>query len=229
MNQDIEAVETFIFSGSSQSLSRMMEFWPNILGALGVLFVGWLIGLLVEVIILKVSSKLSRFKLGERSGFTKFLKKAGVVHKPSQVVATFLKGYVIIIFFIAATKILNLTKIEEFLNGIFTYIPNLVIALFIILIGIRFGTTVANIVESTLHLAKSHAAKIVAIFAKYIIIIFSVMAAILELKIAEKFVEILFIGFVSMVAISGGLAFGLGGKEIVHQLLEDIRTEKKGK
>ena len=55
------------------------------------------------------------------------------------------------------------------------------------------------------------------------------MSALFQLKIAAGLVQILFTGFIAMIALAGGLAFGLGGKDVVKEFLEDLKNVPRDK
>jgi hypothetical protein len=141
----------------------------------------------------------------------------------SHVVAKGVKGYLIFLFFIEATKVAQLTQIAEFLTKVLNYIPDVIIAIFIMLVGIRIGNTMQILISTSLSFAKSNTANVLGIAAKGTVITFAVLAALSELEIAAILIQTLFIGFVAMLTIAGGLAFGLGGKDVVKELLESIK------
>lgn len=227
MENQIQEIQESILGSTTGVFSNMAEFWPKILGALVVILIGILIGWLVEKAIIKSAKKIKLNVLSSKIGFDHLLEKAKIKSGASVIIGKFFKGYVIFMFMMASAKLLDLYQIADFLNTIIAYIPNLIIALGIVLIGIRFGETTAVIIETTLKVAKSSTAKVVGNIAKYALIFFAVMAALTQLKIANEIVMTLFIGFISMLALGGGLAFGLGGKDLVHDLLEDLRKTKK--
>ena len=82
---------------------------------------------------------------------------------------------------------------------------------------------VSTLIATSLRFAKSSTADALGLVAKYVILIFAALAALSQLQIAEILIQTLFIGFVAMLALAGGLAFGLGGKEVVKELLEAIK------
>ncbi|MBT4936297.1 hypothetical protein HON22_00095, partial [Candidatus Peregrinibacteria bacterium] len=125
----------------------------------------------------------------------------------------------------AASKILELSAISEFLDKVISYIPNVVVALFIVLIGFQLASTIGALVESTLNIMDSAAAKVLGLVAKNIIVLFSILAALIQLNIAEDLVTILFIGVVTMTSLAGGLAFGLGAKDFVADLLKNMNKK----
>ncbi len=197
---------------------------PYILGALGVFVLGYILAEIAARSILRMSEKLKLEVISDKIGLKHFLERAGVKKSPSQVIAKSMKAYLIFIFFIEATKIAQLTEVAEFLATVRGYIPELIIALFIILVGIRIGNTVAVIVETSLSITRSNTARALGIAVKSTVVTFAILAALSQLEIAEILIQILFIGFVSMLALAGGLAFGLGGKDVVKELLEALKN-----
>ncbi|MBT4936519.1 hypothetical protein HON22_01235, partial [Candidatus Peregrinibacteria bacterium] len=97
---EIQEINSTIFSSSSNTLVDILEKWPQILAALGVIAVGYLIMRFMQWLIVKVSKKIFLHTFSERSGFTRFLEKAKVTAAPSEVIANFVGGYVFTLFFL---------------------------------------------------------------------------------------------------------------------------------
>ena len=201
-----------------------IELAPYILGALGVFVLGYILAEMASRAIMRMSEKLRLETIADKLGLKHFLERTGVKKSPSHVIAKSVKAYLIFIFFIEATKIARLTEVAEFLVTIRGYIPQVIIALFIILVGIRIGNTMNLVISTSLSFARTTTASALGLAAKYTMIAFAVLAALSQLEIAEILIQILFIGFVSMLALAGGLAFGLGGKDVVKELLVALKN-----
>ncbi len=213
---------TFL-DASRESLMKIVQVIPDALLALGIIILGWFLGSIASKGIQKLGNKLKLSFFSNKIGFSRLLVRANIKSPPSKVIGEFLKGYIIVIFVIGASNILGFSQIAEFLDDIIAYIPNVLIALIIVLFGTSVADTVSAIIGNTLRLAHSKAAKILSLVAKGIIVTFSVMAALFQMKIAADLVQILFAGLIAMIALAGGLAFGLGGKDVVRELLEDLK------
>ena len=220
--QDINAE---IFSSSSNTLGDIFKAWPQVLAALGIIIVGYIIMRFIQWFIVKISRKILLHTLSDQSGFTRFLQKAKIKSGPSQVIANFIGGYVFTLFFLAASNILGLKDISIFLDKVMGYIPNIIVALFIVLIGFQIAHTMSAIVESTLNIMESAAARVVGLVAKSIIIIFSILAAFIQLNIAEDLITILFIGVVATLSLAVGLSLGLGSKDFIADILKNINKK----
>ena len=93
------------------------------------------------------------------------------------------------------------------------------------LIGVQIGNTLQLVISTSLSFAKARTADAMGIAGKYTVVAFAVLAALSQLQIAQILIQILFIGFVGMLMIAGGLAIGLGGKDVVHEMIEDLKGE----
>jgi len=203
--------------------SGFAEMAPYILGALAMFLLGLILAELAATGIIRMSQKLKLEVISDKIGLKHFLSRAQVKASSSHFIAKGVKAYLIFLFFIEATKIARLNEVADFLTTLIGYVPDLIIALFIVLVGIRIGGTMEAIIKTSLGFAKQRTGNALGIGAKYTIIVFSALAALSQLQIAEILIYTLFIGFVAMLTIAGGLAFGLGGKDVVRELLEAFK------
>ncbi|MCD5382849.1 hypothetical protein LR002_01875 [Candidatus Gracilibacteria bacterium] len=225
VNQATE-ISSVIFQNSSGVMGKVLENLPSVLGGIGIILVGFLLGSLIEKTILKIFEKIKVKTIFQKIEFDKFLEKAGVKSSSVKVSADFLKGYIFLVFFLAGTNLMGLTQVSEFFNGVIEFLPKLVIALFIVLIGLNFADSVSSFIKNTMKLTNVKGGEVLGIVAKNIIIIFAILAALMQIEIAEKFVDILFIGVVATISIGLGLAIGLGGVDFVKNRLKDIEEGK---
>jgi hypothetical protein len=105
------------------------------------------------------------------------------------------------------------------------YIPNVIVAVIILLAGILLATFVRNVVKTAVEAAELASADFLSGIAKWAILLFSFMAALVQLQIAPGLINTLFTGLVAMLALGGGLAFGLGGKEHASRVLDRLRRD----
>ena len=236
MEELLVHITTSIVNTVDSKIDRIIELSPFILGALAVLLFGWILAEMASRAIIGLGHKIKLEWIAEKVGLKHFLERTKVKATSSKVIAKSVKGYLIFLFFIEATKIAKLTQISEFLSKVMSYIPEVIIAIFIMLIGIRVGHMLQNIITTSLSFTKTNTANVLGLAAKYTMVtfavlcvvevvshFFAVLAALSQLQIAEILINILFVGFIAMLTIAGGLAFGLGGKDMVHELLEDVK------
>lgn len=216
-------IGTGIITAVTSKIQRGAELAPHILGAAAVFLFGWIIAEISYRMIIGLGHKIHLETISEKVGLKHFLEQSKSKKKPTEVIARGVKGYLIFLFFVEATKIAQLTQVAEFLTTVISYIPEVIIALFIILVGIRIGHTLQSLITTSLTFTKANTANALGMAARYTIITFAILAALSQLQIAEILIQTLFVGFVTMLTLAGGLSFGLGGKDMVHELLEDVK------
>jgi hypothetical protein len=217
-------------SSSFQDLwVRFIDFLPSLVGALLVIIIGWMIASALGKLVAKLLKKLWLDKALKKIRIGEVFEKAGVPFNISNSLGFLVKWFLIIVFMLAAADILRLTQVTEFLNRVLLYIPNVVIAVVIMLVGVLFANFLAQIIEHGVKAARLEAGHFLAGIAKWAIIIFATLAALVQLGIASSLLQILFTGLIAMLAIAGGLAFGLGGRQHAEKVLSNLEKDLKRK
>jgi hypothetical protein len=125
----------------------------------------------------------------------------------------------------AATDILHLVQVTSFLNSIVLYLPNVIVAAVIMAVAFLVGNFVYAVIKGSTKIAGIVSATLLATIAKWAIVIFGLLAALIQLGVASSLINTIFIGFVAMLALAGGLAFGLGGRDEAALILKKLRHE----
>ncbi len=199
-----------------------MLFLPRFLLAVFVFLFGLLFSWVFRVAIERVVEVLKIDEILERMDVTPAFKRIGINLNIGLFMGWIVKWAVIILALIAAADALQWDQITIFLSQVVTYLPNVIIAVVILLVGFLLGNFVQSIIKSAVKAARMHNATFLAGLAKWSVIVFSFMAALVQLGIAQSLIEVLFTGFVAMLALAGGLAFGLGGREHAGKILDHI-------
>jgi len=209
---------------------RFVGFFPALIGALLV----FIFGLVAAIALGKVAERIIRIThidqaLEKIRAFEHF-KKAGVDISLSKFSGELVKWFLVLVFLMAATDILGLVQVTYFLNNIILYIPNIVVATIILSIAFLLGNFVYTIVRGSTRVAGVVSAAALALISKWSIIVFGLLAALIQLGIATSLVNTIFIGIVAAFSLAIGLAFGLGGRDEAALMLRKFReemTEKK--
>lgn len=224
---DIIAWQNALYSVWMNTLGSVFSLLPNLLGAVLVATLGIVIANWVKQFVLK-SLQMMRFEtLIKDSKFKAFLVKAEVTDKVEEVIASVLKWLIVLTFFIAATNILGLTTVSNVLGGVLSYVPNIISAVIVMAIGVLLAGIVEGVVKGALASVDLKTSRLMGKVASYTVVTITTLAAFSELKIASEFINILFVGFVSMLALGFGLAIGLGAKDVVGEALSDWYKELK--
>ena len=151
------------------------------------------------------------------------IKKISDKIKINEIVSKAISYYVFLVFFRFSIIVIWIREIEEFLWELLTYLPSLFIAVIIWFFWIRFANFIYDVVYHALDLTKRKTAKIIASWAKVIVLFFTLMVVLWKIWIATEITNTILIWFISMLSIAWWLAFWLWWKEIAHEILESFR------
>ena len=205
--------------------NTIVSFLPNVIGAVIVFLIGILIAVVLRKVVVRVIAVLHIDEFAEKLDIKAKFQRAGIRLHIGPLLGWIVKWFFIIVSLIAATDILGWKEVTDYLKQVVLFIPNVIIAVIILLAGILLANFVQNVVRTSVEAAQLASASFLSALAKWAILIFSFMAALVQLQIAPDLIRTLFTGLVFMLALAGGLAFGLGGKEHASQFLSRLKKE----
>lgn len=213
------------FEALKKSWESIIRFFPNLIGAIIVFVIGWVIGEILKKILVGILKRLKIDKIFERSGWKEALDKAEIKTTVSEFFGEILKWIVVITFLIASVEILGFRTFADILGKIVSWLPNLIVAIIIFLVSVVVADILQKIIKAS---AKKLGVKMAAILGDIVkigIYIFAVLAVLLQLQVMREIVSALVYGIIFAISLSLGLAFGLGGKEAAKELLDSIKKK----
>lgn len=201
----------------------VLNFLPELVLALVVVIVGWIVGGVAKGIIERIFKTLRVNEALDAAGADVLSERAGYKLKAGVFVGTLVKWFVIIVFFVTALEILNLNEVTVFFRDVvLNYLPRVIVAVLILLVA----GVVSNVASASVRAAATAsglgAAGMLSALTRYAIIVFAILAALVQLQIAPELVQTLFMGIVFASSLAFGLAFGLGGQEAARKYIADI-------
>ncbi len=207
-------------------LLGVVVFLPKIIIALIILLVGWIVGVSFEKVISHLIRAIKVDSLLETAGVGRFLAKANIRLDIGFFFGVLVRWFVVVGFLIASLEIVGLTEVNEFLkNVVLAYIPQVIIATFILLVSAVAANVMQRIVISSTKTTGFDGGQLLGAITSWSIWVFGFIFALAQLGIAAEFMRILFTGIIAMLALAGGIAFGLGGKDAAARFIEKLRME----
>lgn len=203
----------------------VIGFLPTFLAALIVFIAGWLIAIFFGKVANKLIKAAKLDSLLVKLGTERALIKAKLKLDSGKFFEELVKWFFIIVFLMAATDILGLTQVTLFLNTIILYLPNVIVAAVVLLGAAIISNFMYKVVKASADAAGLSSAAAVGTVTRWAILVFGLIIALSQLGIAANLMQTLWIGIVAMLAIAGGLAFGLGGKDLAAKTLEKIKQD----
>ncbi len=211
----------------SAALASIMAFLPRLLGFIVILVVGWLIASLLARAVGTLLRAVSFNELARRSGISDFIQSMGTNVDAAGFVAKVAKWIVRIIALVVAFDALGLPAVSEVLQELLLWLPNLIVALVMLVLGGLAANALSNIVRGATAEAELGDPDLLAGIAKAAVWGFAIIVAVNQLGIAQTLVNTLFTGIVAAISIALGLAFGLGGKDAAARTIN--RWSEKAK
>src|SRR3990167_4431785 len=210
--------ETIFFTASTAVFSQIASFLPRLIGATSLFVIGVILANWAKKITTKLVTAVNLHHLVKNTGIEKFLKQAELPHAAEEFIGQTVRWIIILIFFIATMNLLGLTAVSEVLTSILAYVPNVIGAILILALGILVAGFLESMVKGAMTELDGKIARLLGKITSYTIMVFSILAAVSQLKIAEQFIHILFTGVVAMLALGLGLAIGLCAKDTVSEI-----------
>jgi len=206
----------------------VIEFIPALIGAIIIFLIGWVISVGVGRLVSEILRRIKFNRLFERGVWREAIEKADLKIDVSGFIGLIVKWVLVIVFLLAAVEILGLKEFSAFLRNVLNYLPNVVVAACIFVVAVIVAQFLGKVVRAGVESIKVGYGHLVETIVRWAIWVFAILAILLQLKVAPALIQILFSGFVAFLAIAGGIAFGLGGKEVASEILRDIYKKLKG-
>lgn len=192
---------------------------PKVLGFLVILIVGWLLASLVEKAVAALLRSVRFNELSQRAGLADFVSKMGTPMDSAGLLAAVVKWFIRLIALVVAFDALGLPAVSDVLRQLLLWLPNVVVALVVLVIGGLLARALSNLVRGAT--AQSHLGDpdFLSKVASGLVWAFAIVVAVNQIGIATTLVNTLFMAVVGAVALALGLAFGLGGRETAAEIV----------
>ena len=204
-------------------LEKMSSILPNLFGAILILIVGSLIAIIAGRLTTSAVKNLRVDMALEKTVLQPVAQNLGIRLNVSKLFGDLVEWFILIIVFIAAADVARLTQVTDFFNEVLLYLPNVFVAVIILLVASLLANFVAHLITTSFKDDLGYLSGV----AKVAIFTFAILAALNQLQISRQLVEILFTGIVATAV----LAFGLGGKDvagdITRKIYDDFQSKKR--
>jgi len=202
-------------------LFKFVDYLPDFFGGLLILILGFILANVIRRLLITL---FTFFRVENLLQKTKVISKDDI-KLWQEILAEILRWTIIILFLVPALETWRLSRATQIINQVLFYIPNVIIAVIIGFVGMIVANLTANLVRHSTKSIGETSAGTLAVFAKSAIIFFTSLIILNQVGVAQDLVRIIFTGIVVMLALAGGLAFGLGGKDLARDVLEQLRKK----
>ena len=216
-----------VMTSLTAALAMFLGAIPKVIGFLVILIIGWLVASLLAKAVSGLLHAARFNELAKKSGFDGFIQKMGIKTDASGLVATLAKWFVRLIVLVVAFDALGLPAVSQVLQSLLLWLPNLVVALVILVLAGLAANALANLVRGATSEGGLGNPDLLANVARVAIWAFAIVAAVNQIGVARELVNTLFMGLIGALALALGLAFGLGGRETAAQMVSTWYSKGK--
>ena len=220
MNTDVGKT---LMTSLNNGLLVIVSFVPKFIAGLIIILVGIIIASILKQVVFEILKALKVETLLKRYGVPEV--KDDLTW--TNILAEIVRWFVIIVFLVPTADVWGLPKVGTVLNEFLLYLPNVFVAAIIAIVGFVFARLAHDVILASAKGLAAETAKAIASVTRWAINIFVILAVLNQLGVAADLIRILFTGFVAMLAIAGGVAFGLGGQNVARNILEEIKKRLK--
>jgi small-conductance mechanosensitive channel len=213
-----------IMTSLTAALAMFLGAIPKVIGFLVILIIGWLIASAIAKVISKLLHAANFNQLAQRSGFSGFVQKMGTRMDASDFLANIAKWFVRLIVLVAAFDALGLPAVSGVLEQLLLWLPNLVVALVVLVLAGLAANALSSLVRGATAEAGLGNPDFLSNLARVAVWVFGIVIAVNQLGIATTLVNTLFMGFVGALALALGLSFGLGGRDTAAEIVRSWYT-----
>jgi hypothetical protein len=218
-----------LFEPARAVLAQISQFLMNALLVIIILIIGWLISKVIKAIVTKALKAVKLDTLSDKIELDKLLGKGGITYSLSELVGIICYWLALLVTFMVAINAIGLTIAADLLNKVVLYIPNVIAALFILVLGMFAATLMRNVVRTAANNAGLSQSKLLAQIVETIVIVFAIFVGLEQLQIGIRITELTISIILGALGLGLALAFGLGCKDIAGKFVAELVEKFKKK
>jgi len=207
--------------------SQVLGFLPALIGAIIIFIVGLIVASLLEKVAERVIFFLKIDNIMRKAEVEGYLERANIRLDIGKFIGKLVYWFIVVAFLLAASDVLSFTAFSDFLGRVLNFIPNVIIAVLIMLAALVVANFLRQLVTASVASSKLSHAKGLGVMTWWVVVIFGFLTALPQVGVNGAIIQTLVMGLIAMLALAGGLAFGLGGKDRAAQFLNRWSDEMK--
>lgn len=211
-------------------LAQVGVYVSSLAAVVLVLLVGWIVANIIKNLVNRVMDVLQVDTYAERVGVDKIFAKGGIKYSVSELIGVLSYWVVILISLVIAVGVVNQNgQAAGLLNTIVLYIPRVISAVFILIVGLFFATFVSTAIQTAAANAGVEQATLLGRLSQAVLIVFTFDIALRQIQIDIRGIENAVLILLASAGLALALAFGLGCKDIAGRLTQEFLDKMKTK
>lgn len=207
----------------SESLQRALDdliaFLPRLIGFLIVVLIGYLVARALQKLAAVALEKAGTDRAVRSGSSGEYVQRMAPDVSPSDLIGRVVFWFIFLGALSIAISSLGIAALNEFVADVFSYLPNVIVAILIAVVAVPIAGALAKLAERTW--GDSPMGKLMATAIPALVLGIAVFMILNQLRIATDIVVITYAALMGAVALGAALAFGLGGRDVASRMLEE--------
>ena len=221
----MEQVDIFVASLSA-FWTQLASFVPQLIAALLLLFIGWILAKVARTGVRRLLTTLKFDKITEKSGLEAFMQHADLELSLAGVIGNLVYWLIILVMIVTVANSLGLQMVADLFNKVVFYIPNVIVAILVLVFGTILARFINRLVFAWLNNMEFDGALTVSTFSEYAMMVFVFFIAMEQLQIANELLTAAFIIAFGAVGLAFAIAFGMGARDWAGRVVEKLVDKK---
>ena len=222
--------EGIVLGPGKTALLQIGNFFLNLGLVIVILIVGWVIARIARTIVVRILKAIRLDVLSQRIRLDELFRKGGVRYTLSELLGAICYWLLVLVALVVAVNAVGLTVAADLLNRIILYIPHVIAAIFILVLGAFLARVLANVVQATCANAGIAQSKLLAKIVEVVVIVFALAITLEQLNIGKSVIGLAVNIILASLGLGFALAIGLGCKDIVGKAvtewIENLKSKK---
>jgi Ca2+/Na+ antiporter len=218
-----------VWNSLIQMGQQFINAFPRVFTAIVIVLVGMIIAKMVSKTLRKVMEKAGIDKIGEKLNEIEMIQKSNIEIKLSQLFSKVLYYVLMLFFLVAAADVLAMPAVSQLVTDIFNFVPNLIVALIVLILGLLMSEAVKNLVFTTLKSLAIPSARIISSFLFYFLLINVFVSALTQAKVNIEFLSQNLTVLIGGAVMAFGIGYGLASKDVIANFMASFYSKDKVK
>ena len=225
---EVERLPSVLITALTAFWETILGFLPNLVASVLVLVLGIFLARFSKIVLERLLHLFKFEALVQQTGLESYLASSGYGLTFSKLISGTVYWLVILMTISSIADLLHLDIISELFERFVIYLPNVILAIIILIVGTIFSRIVNRYVFTSLKDRSMDLALTVGIAAEVIVQIFVWFLALEQLQINTVLLLIVLSSVCFFFAIAGAIAFGWAGRTFAADMLEKMRSKVEG-
>lgn len=217
----METLQDTLRDTGDQFLAWIEAAGPKLLSAVVIMVLGWLVAKLARTGITKGLTLIKLDVIADKAGINRFLKRGNIEASSVGVIGSLTYWLLLLLTLLVVVKSLGISEAELVFEQVFAFIPQVIVAVVILILGLSFAGFIGEVVQTAAVNAQVRQARMLSNVSRYAIVILVAMMALGQLNLGIEIVQQAFLLLFGSLCLGLALAIGLGCKDLVGKLVAD--------